>query len=292
MAKKLPDKKKIERAITDALTKNKSLSNAQLLTVAARGLGLKDEDFGDSSPNSVLTVYKSLIGTVLKGMLEEDKVTLADKQYSLPVPAKKKAARPAVRPAAKKKQPSFESITHAATELYDRLVGETQTLREKYIAELKKSLRMCLAVCSSEFFEEVSVKLVCLVCNVPFENGSVTGGSDDGGIDGVVRITDDLGFDRDVIYIQSKCRTDIGNISTATEVRSFWGAASKKDARKAVFVTNGKMHPDAVKEATDNRSLRFIEGDRLADLMIKYRLGVKYIDGLPVIDESFFPIVH
>ena len=107
----------------------------------------------------------------------------------------------------------------------------------------------------------------------------------------MVRIVDELGFDKEPIYIQSKCRQNIEYHSTSTEVREFLGACIGKQAKKAVFITNGIMHKDTIKECASNKIIMLIDGDKLADLMIKYHLGIRMSDNnLPVIDEGFFPI--
>ena len=287
----IPKKNLIEKAIIEVLEKKKEINRTALIRETAMGLGLTAEDFKNSAPDSRLTAYKSIIGTIISDLTKLAKIDCIDNVYKIkshtPTAKPKKADMRKIV----KEDISFEKITFEATKIYKALINETDKLRMKYILELKKSLLECLAVCGSEFFEEVSVKLICLAYNVPFEYGAVIGGTDDGGIDGVVRIVDDLGFDKEIIYIQSKCRSKIDYYSTATEVREFWGAAGKKEAKKAVFMTNGRMHKDATGEAYGNKSLILVDGEKLAELMIKYNLGVKMINNLPVIDEAFFPII-
>jgi restriction system protein len=185
---------------------------------------------------------------------------------------------------------SFDAITKTAGNYYIELVRNKKALTEKYVKALKISIRECLAVCSSEFFEEVCVKIVCLVYKTAFENGKITGGYDDNGIDGVVRFDDELGF-HETVYIQAKCRERITNSSTLTEIKSFWGSVPPaEDSSKALFMTNGAFHSLAADFADKNERLKAIDGDHLAQLMIDYCLGVKYIDGIPVIEKDFYPI--
>ncbi len=282
----IPAKEAISGAIERILRVNKR-SRSELLREAALALGVSREEEADKNPQSKNTAYKSIIGTVLDELVGQGKLTYLGKLYMITAPSTQQRAP--VRQ--QKKDDSFESITSKATELFRQLLDRTEELREKYLNELSRCILKCLAVCSSEFFEEVCVKLVCRVYGVSEDFGQVTGGTDDEGIDGIVNLVDEFGFNKETIFIQCKCRKNIDNYTTATEVREFRGAVAKKKGKRSLFMTNGIMHKDALKETVDNDPLLLVDGTKLAELMIKYQLGVRTRGSLPVIDDEFYPIV-
>ena len=61
----------------------------------------------------------------------------------------------------------------------------------------------------------------------------VTGGSDDGGIDGVIETVDLLGF-RETTMVQMKNRAEN---SSETDVRGFYGAVCAKQGSRGIFAT-------------------------------------------------------
>lgn len=84
---------------------------------------------------------------------------------------------------------------------------------------------------------------------------------------------DVLGVDK--IYIQAKCYSDNHSV-TAGDLRNFIGALDMCRAIKGVFVTTSNFTSNAkntIKKSTKNVVL--IDGERLANLMIKYSIGCK-----------------
>jgi restriction system protein len=113
----------------------------------------------------------------------------------------------------------------------------------------------------------------------------VTGRSGDGGIDGFID-EDKLGLDR--IYVQAKrWDKDVG----AGDVRDFVGALVHKRATKGVFITTSRFTRDATKIADEvDRKVILINGERLAELMIEYNVGIseKKTYVLKDVDKDFF----
>ena len=106
------------------------------------------------------------------------------------------------------------------------------------------------------------------------------------GLDGVM---DKPGLSK--IYIQAKRYKDGSNIGRQ-EIQQFIGAISNKNTKKGVFITTAKFTKEAQTFANDsqNFSVVLIEGDRLAELMIKYKVGVQtsQIYEICKIDTDFF----
>ena len=121
-----------------------------------------------------------------------------------------------------------------------------------------------------------------------YETGSLTKKGLEGGIDGIID-EDELGLFK--IYIQAKRYKDGSNISRQ-EIQQFIGAISNKNTKKGVFITTAKFTKEAQTFAKDsqNFSVVLIDGDRLAELMIKYKVGVQtsQIYEICKIDTDFF----
>lgn len=119
------------------------------------------------------------------------------------------------------------------------------------------------------------------------EMASALGGSGDGGMDGVIH-QDPLGLER--VYIQAK-RYKQGNNVSSPDIRNFIGALNIHRANKGVFVTASQFTADAVKAAHGSTvQVVLIDGDRLSDLMVRYKVGVlvRGVVEIKDLDEGFF----
>lgn len=109
----------------------------------------------------------------------------------------------------------------------------------------------------------------------------------DGGIDGIID-QDVLGLNK--VYVQAK-RYAAGNSVGRPELQGFVGALIGK-ADRGVLITTSTFSNGAVEYAERNTTMRLIliNGERLADLMIRYGVGVQIKDTFHVveIDEDFF----
>jgi len=137
------------------------------------------------------------------------------------------------------------------------------------------------------FFEQAVVDLL-LAMGYGGANGtgSVTQLSNDGGIDGVID-QDILGLSR--VYIQAKRYSD-ANVVGRPDLQAFVGALSGK-ADSGVFITTSRFSESA-RAYAENVPTRIIliDGKRLADLMIRYGVGVQVSETYKAveIDEDFF----
>jgi restriction system protein len=113
------------------------------------------------------------------------------------------------------------------------------------------------------------------------------GRTGDGGIDGFVAL-DELGLD--LIYIQAK-RLKPGAPVPISDVRDFVGSLDARHAGKGVFVTTTHFSPAAVEFcAAVTRRVVLVDGARLAELMIRYNIGVKIKESfqLKALDRDYF----
>ena len=117
-------------------------------------------------------------------------------------------------------------------------------------------------------------------------SGIVVGGPHDGGIDGII-YEDKLGLD--LIYIQAKRYNKSVNVGRR-DLQAFVGAMEK--IQKGVFITTSSFTREAQKyiNSQQQKSIKLIDGDMLADIMLKYGLGVKKIGEFSIfkLDSDYF----
>lgn len=152
---------------------------------------------------------------------------------------------------------------------------------------LKSQIIDRILECHPSFFESLVVKLLLeMGYGVDDQSGKVLGKSHDGGIDGVI-YEDRLGLSK--IYIQAK-RYESGNTIGRQVLQSFVGAM--QDVQKGVFITTSTFTKEAREYAENQqqKSLKLINGDLLADLMIKYGIGLEKVKTYIVykLNEDYF----
>lgn len=156
-----------------------------------------------------------------------------------------------------------------------------------YKSRLKKQILNHIIDCHPSFFERLVVDLLLEMGYGSDElSGRVIGKSHDGGIDGVI-FEDKLGLSK--IYIQAK-RNDAGNTIGRPLLQAFVGAM--QDVQKGVFITTSAFTKEArnYAEKQQQKSLKLIDGDLLAELMIKYGIGLEKIQTYTIykVNEDFF----
>ncbi len=156
-----------------------------------------------------------------------------------------------------------------------------------YKNNIKRQILDHIMECHPSFFEQLVVNLLLEMGYGSDElSGRILGKSHDGGIDGVI-YEDKLGLSK--IYIQAK-RNDNGNTIGRPLLQAFVGAM--QDVQKGVFITTSSFTKEArnYAEKQQQKSLKLIDGDLLAELMIKYGIGLEKIQTYTVykINEDFY----
>ena len=156
-----------------------------------------------------------------------------------------------------------------------------------YKNNLKRQILEHILECHPSFFERLVVNLLLeMGYGADAISGEVLGKTHDGGIDGVI-YEDKLGLSK--IYIQAK-RYDTGNNIARPIIQAFVGAM--QDVQKGVFITTSSFTKEArtYAENQQQKSLKLIDGDLLAELMIKYGIGLEKVQTYTVfkINEDFF----
>jgi restriction system protein len=160
------------------------------------------------------------------------------------------------------------------------------TLRASLQEELLERIRNL----SSDAFERLVVELMVQIgYGGSFDDAArAVGGSGDGGIDGIIQ-EDLLGLDS--IYLQAK-KYRANNPVPGEEIRTFIGSMDIKGARKGVFITCSSFRKKAKldAEAANGKRIVLIDGDKLANLMIDYSLGVTEVQAYRVqrLDSDYF----
>ncbi len=142
---------------------------------------------------------------------------------------------------------------------------------------------------SPAFFERLVVELLVKMGygGSIKDAGKAMGKSGDEGIDGTIK-EDRLGLD--IIYIQAK-RWKPGNVVGRPELQKFVGALAGQGAKKGIFITTSSFTRDALEYIPRNETkIVLIDGERLAQYMIDYNLGVtpQTVYELKRIDFDYF----
>lgn len=109
------------------------------------------------------------------------------------------------------------------------------------------------------------------------------GRSGDGGIDGIISL-DRLGLEK--VFVQAKRWQ--GSISREA-VQAFYGALAGRKANKGVFITTSTFTKYAIEFANSVEKVVLIDGEKLAQLLIEYGVGVTHrVAKVPKVDNDYF----
>lgn len=165
-----------------------------------------------------------------------------------------------------------EQIEEAHENLRNNLASEV-------LSQLKNS--------SPSFFEKVVVEILVRMGygGSRKDAGEAIGKSGDEGIDGIIK-EDRLGLD--IIYIQAK---KWENTVSRPEIQKFAGALQGKKAKKGIFITTSEYSRgcDEYVSTIDSKII-LIDGQRLAQLMIDFNVGVstEAVYELKRLDSDYF----
>jgi restriction system protein len=168
----------------------------------------------------------------------------------------------------------------APEELIQRAVDENRAAVESEI--LDKALAVDPAT-----FERLVLRLLEAMGYGKSGRTEHSGKPGDGGIDGIIS-QDPLGLDR--VYMQAK-RYARDNVVQRPAIQGFIGALFGAQGDRGVFITTSSFTAGARHEAERvNARIVLIDGDRLAELMVRHGVGVQAESTavLHRIDEDFF----
>ena len=203
-----------------------------------------DKTLTESDDNKLFAA----MGEILRRLVREGIVILSDKLYSLP--QRIEARIDDIEGLLTLKELFLSGIHKRGGEFFERYF---MTLLEKYLSRHGKEV---------------------------IEN-TTTGGSDDGGIDGIIVTRDCLGF-RETVMVQTKNRTAF---ASETEVRGFYGAVCARQGSRGIFATTSDFHPSARNLLNSIDNCVGVDADMLFKMAMETLYGIKKSQGAYSIDE-------
>ena len=299
-------KAQVRRDVVSVLSKVSSISKKELFSRVYDLSSLSDEERLDTNVDSVGVLYRSLIGAVLSDAVEMGEISFTGNVYSLnrdtPLYIRGYEVKEYVKNILKENIPYTKKEIFRKCEIAfgtdstntnkddNRLrayVGEFLNTCERkgtvtvtdgvyYLSKETESVidsyDNFIGILNSkggENFERYGAMLLRAFyekAGLTVDECKVTGGSDDGGIDIVVRTTDMLGF-KEFICVQAKARRNAH--VTLKEVREFIGAMHTQGGTKGIYLTTSVFHEDAKRLIDEVHNVTGIDG------AILYKLAKK-----------------
>ena len=158
---------------------------------------------------------------------------------------------------------------------------------DEHLNQIKQQLLDNVMANHPSFFEQLVVELLLKMgYGYDKKSGIVTGGSHDNGIDGIIS-EDKLGLD--LIYIQAKRYSNTNKVGRK-ELQAFIGAMGH--IQKGVFITTSSYTKEASAFGTQQqqKNIKLIDGELLADYMVKYGIGVESVKSFNIykINSDYF----
>ncbi len=156
-------------------------------------------------------------------------------------------------------------------------INEMMALKSEFIEKLHSK--------GGEFFENY---FMTLLSKYSKKHGKkilecyVTGGSSDGGIDGVMKTEDSLGF-REITMVQTKNRLEI---ATETDLRGFYGAVCAKRGTRGIYAITSDFHSGAVNFVKELDDCIGVNGDKIFSMAIECLYGIKKSGGKLIVDSK------
>ena len=191
---------------------------------------------------------------------------------------------------ARSAQPTHDKVVPEPADAAEQTPDEIMRAAHRRIeAALAEELLDRVRAAPPDFFERLIINLLLAMGygGSAAEAGRALGRSGDDGVDGVID-QDALGLDR--VYIQAK-RYAAGNSVGPGAIREFFGSLDRHKAAKGLFVTTSTFTESAIQTAESlSKRIVLIDGEQLADLMIRYKVGCRVEEELHVmkVDEDFF----
>lgn len=188
-----------------------------------------------------------------------------------------------------KKMKADNQITNVALQSEKEMLPEEKMLKafREHLNELYNLVLNSILEKHPSFFEQLIVDLLLKMgYGYDAESGITVGGPHDGGIDGIIN-EDKLGLD--LIYLQAKRYKESQKIGRK-DLQAFVGAM--ENVQKGVFITTSSFTTEARKFVArqQQKSIKIIDGKLLAELMVKYEVGIKVNQTFNIykMDTSYF----
>ncbi len=137
-----------------------------------------------------------------------------------------------------------------------------------------------------EFFEHYFMNLieryVTKRCAKTVLENLTVGGSNDGGIDGILKTVDRLGF-KETVLVQTKNRNEH---STEVDIRSFYGSVCANQGTRGIFATTSNFHVQAQSFLDTLDNCIGINGSDIFNMACDVGYGIKKSNGRLYIDKN------
>jgi restriction system protein len=189
-----------------------------------------------------------------------------------------------------KAQTLQESVVSKVTAPDERIDAAAKELEVALKDDLLQRIFMVEPQSSrARFFERLVIRLLTAMGygGGREESAFHIGGRGDEGVDGVIH-QDALGLDP--VYVQAKCYDRALTIGPE-KIQAFKGALDDKGATRGVFITTARFTDAALRSGrASQKQIALIDGDRLAELMIRFNVGTQIDRTLQIkkLDEDFF----
>jgi len=153
------------------------------------------------------------------------------------------------------------------------------------ILSLKSDFLSLIHSKGGEFFEHYFMNLLeryLIRCGKTVTESFVTGGSSDGGIDGIAKTVDSLGF-KETIMVQTKNRNEITN---ETDIRGFYGAVCAAQGSRGIYAITADFHPMAKKFLDSIDNCVGVNGDKIFAMAVDCSYGLIRDNGKLTIDTE------
>ncbi len=151
------------------------------------------------------------------------------------------------------------------------------------IINLKNEFLKRLHSKGGEFFERYFMNLLSVYLKKHGKTVTecyVAGGANDGGIDGVVKTLDSLGF-RETVMVQTKNRTVV---ASETDIRGFYGAVCAGKGTRGIYATTSTFHSSAKAFLDGIDECIGIDGERIFAMAVECLYGITRTSGKLTVD--------
>lgn len=248
---------------------------------------LTDDEIKDTSPGGKRNMIKAAMGAILKRKRSEmnkalDVIAYIDEELR---------KNDAVNNIIKEREKSYPK-TPLGNKLkeYDKNFNECKkgNLRKDiYLKGMYKAAMDCISLAGGEFFERLCMSLIKECYGDKVIRDELTAGPGDKGIDGIVFIRDELGFEEKIL-IQCKTKRKRTAFIPECETRAFLGVMTAEDASKGLMMSNSNYLRETFRFASKVKNLVLIDQKRLIEMMEEYKIGIIKVDGIAKIDEKVF----
>lgn len=296
----IPDFQTLMLPVLRTVAANGPVKSAAIRAAIANELNLSDADLQEMLPSKLQGTFHNRVAWALSYLKRAALLASpARSTYDITDQGREVLANPPERITIQylSQFPSFDGFRKRAAEStvpseVSAVENETpheliDRAYERLHQELADELRAMIAEMDPYKFERLVLDVLSAMGYGWDTSSSITltQKSADGGIDGFIN-QDRLGVDS--VYVQAKrWQASVGRV----EIQKFVGALEERRATKGIFITSSDYSTNALNYVKNiSKQVVLVDGDRLADLMIEFNVGVSASKTIVVkkLDTDYF----